>query len=469
MLPTVRVHMVAERPTIAIYVPQRYAKGNYKRDSFHTRLHRGIHVVKDALERAGREVGYCSMSTAHDYDVVLVSMTDALDWFPFIEERRQWAESSTIVIAGGAGFLNVRPFLQWFDIGVFGRAEGIIVPLVDAISKGEEFSHPSVCYSKTFDPFDDFQVSQSSVPYPHPVQPPPANHRDAGKDAWVEGPLGCKRKCWFCAYTWHRQPLAGVEDPSYEGEATEATMLDLDPATAASWPFIRHVGLDGLSQRLRFAMNKRITREMFWAWFGGLAASGKKPHQVKLYNVVGIPSEETDEWFEHLDDLARIDSALPDADPKWSIVLQSTPFMSMPATPAAVWPMSKRNYRGLVSRTLQKPGMPGNTYFQGRALWAVESSGTESLATAMVRALALRGIEEDASLAERIATTRRFWTARMGARVANMEKYGDMDRLFKAYTWETVPTRYLHTYGKLERMRVAVPARVAVEAEAVKV
>tara|TARA_Y100000310_G_scaffold219666_1_gene221061 strand:- start:1545 stop:2930 length:1386 start_codon:yes stop_codon:yes gene_type:complete len=454
--------MVAERPTIAIYVPQRYTKGDYKRDSFHTRLHRGIHIVKDALERAGREVEYCSMATAHRYAIVLVSMTDGIDWFPFIEERRQWVESSTVVVVGGAGLLNVRPFLQWFDIGVFGRAEGIIAPLVDAIYKGEEFDHPSVCYSETFDPSDDFEVSQSSVPYPHSVQlmPSPANRRDTGKEGWVEAPLGCKRKCWFCAYTWHRKPLAGVDDPSYAtGEDTEATMLDLDPATAASWPHIRHVGLDGLSQRLRFAMNKRITRAMFWAWFGGLAASGKKPHQVKLYNVVGIPSEDTDEWFEHLDDLARIDSALPDADPAWSIVLQSTPFMPMPATPAAVWPMSKRNYRGLVSRTLQKPGMPGNTYFQGRALWAVESSGTESLATAMVRALTLRGVEEDADLVERIAVSRRFWTGRMQARAANMERHGDMDRLFRAYTWDDLPTRYLKTYGALDRMRVQVPTR----------
>ena len=118
---------------VAVYVQGRYAKPAYKVEFYDTRAWPGLELVCHALRSAGIEVEYCSAATVDRYKVVLVSITSGCDWHPFVAERLRWKEHGT-VIAGGAGLLNVRPFLRWVDVFCFGRAEDYIVPLVKAAS-----------------------------------------------------------------------------------------------------------------------------------------------------------------------------------------------------------------------------------------------------------------------------------------------------------------------------------------------
>jgi len=124
----------------------------------------------------------------------------------------------------------------------------------------------------------------------------------------------------------------------------------------------------------------------------------------------------------------------------------------MPATPAATWPMSYHNYRGRVCRYLRSEEHVGQLFYEGRNLWAVESLGTESLATHILDALALRGVESDAEAVARFACSRRFWTASVARRVAMLERYLDVPRLFHSYIWEEFPTRYLRSYTVPEKI-----------------
>ena len=176
---------------VAVYVQGRYAKPAYKVESYDTRAWPGLELVCHALRAAGIEVEYCSAATVGRYKVVLVSITSGCDWHPFVRERLRWKDHGT-VIAGGAGLLNVRPFLRWADVFCFGRAEDYIVPVVKAALAGEKHEHLSVCYAAEFDADRTWLIDAGRQLYPHPV--PLAN----GK-MWVEAASGCQRKCLFCA------------------------------------------------------------------------------------------------------------------------------------------------------------------------------------------------------------------------------------------------------------------------------
>jgi hypothetical protein len=104
---------------ICAYVQERYAKQTYSNENFNRRAWVGLQVIIDVLARAGHTVEYAGIATVHEYDVVLVSLTSDCDWWPYIAERVRWKPGKYKVIIGGAGLLNIRPFMNWFDVAVF--------------------------------------------------------------------------------------------------------------------------------------------------------------------------------------------------------------------------------------------------------------------------------------------------------------------------------------------------------------
>lgn len=153
-------------PKIAIYIQKKYAKPAYKTESYDVRAWPGIEMVRDDLERHGYPVGYCDRGTVTDYDVILMSITAACDWYPFIAERVKWPRGNYKVLMGGAGLLNVRPFLEYFDAVVFGRAEGLTHLVIDSLVGEYELDNPSVCYAQSVHPHvrgDDLGVSPSWI------------------------------------------------------------------------------------------------------------------------------------------------------------------------------------------------------------------------------------------------------------------------------------------------------------------
>ena len=181
----------------AIYIQRQYAKANYKTESFGVRLFAGVEVVADALRRGGVDVGYCTMDTVSRYDIILVSITAQCDWWPYIAERELWPKGKYRVIVGGAGVLNVRPFLRWFDVCVWGRAEGVIMDVVRNIDDCHGM-HGCVAMSSRFSSAEHYQIMQASEPYPYEIE---IGEHTRKAQRWQETGIGCRRKCRFCAYT----------------------------------------------------------------------------------------------------------------------------------------------------------------------------------------------------------------------------------------------------------------------------
>lgn len=436
---------------ICAYVQEAYSKANYKNECMDTRQFVGLRVVIDCLERAGYSVEYAGLATVHQYDVVLVSLTADCDWWTFISERQRWRKGGYKVLVGGAGVLHVAPFLPWFYAAMLGRGENLIVPLIQGIESGDRWESESVLYSDTFSEDKIYRLAQVDIQYPHPIKL--SENRN-----FCEGAIGCNHKCLFCGYTWQRKFVSPheyyrMEDSLFGNIADkERAMLDLDKDPGSiDFSHLRTTAIDGFSERLRVGVNKPITRRIIHNFLVAMINSPAKPHQLKFYNICGYPTETDEDWMEFLDELRLADEATDRRERQWSIVLHSTPFRAMPATPMACAPMSKRNYRGLIGGKLGA-GLKGNLIYQGKNLWAVESMGTDSLSTVMLSAIAHRGSREDSENIGRLCATKKFWSASASVREKTLERYFDMDRLFGAFTPETLPSRYLRTYAKVEKM-----------------
>lgn len=435
---------------ICAYVQEAYSKANYKNECMDTRQFVGLRVVIDCLERAGYEVDYAGIATVHQYDVVLVSLTADCDWWTFISERLRWRRGDYKVLVGGAGVLHVSPFFPWFYAAMFGRGENLIVPLVRGIETGNRWENESVLYTDTFCEDNIYKIAQVDAQYPHTIKL--SEHRQ-----FCEGAIGCNHKCLFCGYTWQRKFVSlyeyyRMEDSLFGNIADkERAMLDLDEdPRSVDFSHLRTTAIDGFSERLRCGVNKPITRQIMHNFLVTMINSPAKPHQIKFYNICGYPTETDDDWMEFLEELRIADDATERKEKQWSIVLHSTPFRAMPATPMACAPMSKRNYRGLIGRKLGA-GLKGNLIYQGKNLWAVESMGTDSLATVMLSAIAHRGSRDDAENVERLCATKKFWSAPASVKEKTLERYFDMDKLFGAFTPEDLPSRYIRTYLPVER------------------
>jgi radical SAM superfamily enzyme YgiQ (UPF0313 family) len=224
-------------------------------------------------------------------------------------------------------------------------------------------------------------------------------------------------------------------------------MADLIRIPTEQWQaeaLLRITALDGMSQRLRYQANKRISREMFREVLTRLATI-EKPHQLKIYNIVGYPNETIEDWQEYIEDINQVDSKQPKGK-QWQLLSHYTPFRAMPNTPSAIWPMSYQEYRGKVAKALKSPSMPGNVFYQGNKFWAVEGMGTESLPTVIQSAICLRGTEDDSDKIMRLARTSKYLGASTFAKRVTLEREFDVGRLFQSYTWESLPTRYISTY-----------------------
>ena len=436
---------------ICAYVQEFYAKANYKNECMDARQFVGLRVIIDCLERAGYEVDYAGIATVHQYDIVLVSLTSDCDWWSFVDERTRWQSGHYKVIIGGAGLLHITPFLPFGDYFMFGRGEDLIAPLVRGIEQDGGYEHESIACSETFSPDRIYKMAQTDRPY---------LHRIALSDTrnFEEGPIGCNHKCFFCGYTWHRRFVS--PDKYYHMEDTlfgniadkERAMLDLhEEPSSVDFAHLRTTAIDGMSERLRRMINKPITREIMLEFLDAMLCYEGKAHQIKFYNIVGYPTETDEDWFEFLDTLREADERAPKRDKQWSIVLHSTPFRPMPATPMACEPMSYRNYRGELGRVLG-PELKGNLIYQGKSLWSVESMGTESLPTVVLSAICHRGTESDTEAIIRVARSRKFQSASTAVKLATLEKYFDVGTLFGRFTPETLPSRYLRTYAKVEKM-----------------
>lgn len=305
------------------YYPEKKRSDN---NSFEGNYNIGANVIMDVLRRKEIVCDICTPDTAHNYSVVLISITseyDCIALYKAVALLPSWQEGRTFkVVAGGAGLQNPTAIRKYIDYGVFGRAETIIHPLIDCVMGGGTFTHPSVMNLPALSPVN---LAQSNDLYPHDIYL--GNGR--GCRQWKESFIGCPNKCLFCHYTWARK-RAGSGQTYYQGDLTmkrsiECLWKDI-PKINEKQGRIR-TAIDGFSERLRMAYGKKITNQEIIDGINHLG-SFEGTTVVLAYNISNMPHESEE-------DREELYSTVRQAAPKNRVIVvfQSTPFRPSVLTP----------------------------------------------------------------------------------------------------------------------------------------
>lgn len=437
---------------ICAYVQERYAKQTYKNECLDTRQFVGLRIIIDCLEKAGYTVDYAGIATVHTYDVVLVSLTAFCDWWSFIDERMQWQKGKYKVCVGGAGVLHIAPFTHIADYFMIGRGEDLIVPLIKAIENGDDIDNESIVSSKTFSPEKSYYIKQANKSYETPIQLYKG-------EPWQEGKIGCNHRCLFCSYTWSRKQnfqgaFAWDSGGTIDMTERECALLDYKSGQyKVNWKMIRTTAIDGSSERLRWGVNKKIKNSVIQDFLRDAVESDAKPHIVRLFNIVGYPTENTEDYAELVKVFREADESIQtESKPtKWVFGLQNNHFIPYPATPMACAPFSLKDYRDCMIKELQSH-LPKRRLFSGKHIDLVEGQLEECLSTVVMNVIVARADEKDAENIIRLACFKKFWSSTNDVKMATLCKYFNLDKLCGAYKPNELPSRYLHTYAQVEKM-----------------
>lgn len=313
-----------------LIIPDWQKNGRILNQSFDGVGNTGAYVIIHQLRRAGLEVGFCTADTADEYDVVCISITSSFDILSLCKElrfNRKWRRGvrKFRTICGGSGLKNPFPLLEYVDRFWFGRCDAEAVDWVT----DKDYQHPSIM---DWDNPRECVVNQAKTLYPVAVK--------TGKGLWRENFIGCPNKCGFCFYSWTHRNI----------QQNEHFMLNVHPGQMEidlrNWDvlnaetIVAHVtvGLDGVSERIRLAINKRITDDMLIelierhnrAVYDRVGAG--KTYRLQLYNISGYETE-TMADFSKLAEVLR--TAAKTAKARVHCVIHSTPLSPEPMTPLA--------------------------------------------------------------------------------------------------------------------------------------
>lgn len=415
-------------------------------DSF---INLGINIIAREIEKHyGITANYCSIEDINDYDIILISLTSPLDVYNLVltfAKHGLTADSvSPAIVIGGAGNLNCKTYLEYGDYFVFGRGEKAIIDVIENYLNPRH-PLPSSVFKRGESSFvDTYTIAQADEMYPEAI----GNTR--------ETMLGCPNKCKFCLYTYTRKHIGGskYEDSGFYRSSQEMLLKDLDAKSGSRFTS----SIDGFSERLRLAFAKPVTDKLIRQKLTEVAEERKTTHiSLKLFQIIGFPTETDDERKAFIDLLKDIDK---DARPGRVILMfVCTPFNADPFTPAQYLPIDiSKEWRNELSSWATADGFT----FKGQAFEVYFNPiGTPSILTNIKYMIVHRGGIDDANLVKDLVLDPKFKKMRSFDSVKHiMENYPGSEKFIRQYDigdrgeWGYMDTYLSHEHIDREAKRL---------------
>jgi len=307
-------------------------KKRAKRESTHfdSLKYLGIKAVMKEIDRKKHTVDFISALDLNDCDYVLVPIHSYQDIHNLVRAVSPYKKKRKAkIIVGGQGVVNVKAYLDYIDIAVFGRAEGQINEILEGGS-------PENVLIVKKDP--DLEKSY--------VYRQPQYLVDGEKN------VGCRNKCYFCYYSWTHKlfcPVKNYNSTVFDECSTEDDIKSLK--VTGSGHYI--TAIDGFSEESRLRVNKKITNlDLETKIKEFLSVKAEKKIFIKIYTIAGFPWEQIgDDYIDELKGvIERADG--PVASAGLSLYFQVTPFSPSPLTPMQY---SKPNFSVDFRRYFQDP------------------------------------------------------------------------------------------------------------------
>lgn len=302
----------------------------------------GALVIKKELELNGYTVDICTYEKAHNYELVMVSMTSTLDLYEFYAsmKKAKWQNRKFIALLGGFGCQNPFALEDFIDWAFFGRAEYIITEVVDKLLNNDSIDYefmtplknPRVTFARPVQSLYDFTVKYGK-----------------NNSEWQEEFTGCPYTCKFCHYTWNRKNVRNGDPHKYlnDGISTGSKEVMLMDVVDYEEKLGRvTAGMDGYSERLRFLFGKPITWEIMEGALDHMA-SFKGNSYMKIYNICNFPTETQEDEQEFIDFCRGYISSTSKKDGILSVEVFNTAFRPsintpMERMPARLFPEARR-------------------------------------------------------------------------------------------------------------------------------
>lgn len=317
---------------VAFLVYKPIIEGRRKNQSFDGLSNIGCYMLIDVLAKNNIIVDFCSVDSAHKYDIVMVSFTsiyDILAYYKQVARHKNFKKPRKFkIIGGGFGMQNPIAISEYLDYAWFGRCENEIY---DIIKSNLEFEHPSLMNLKNI---KNVFINQVTNLYNKEII---LRTNDATHNKYKENMLGCHNKCFFCHYTFARNHVKINNSSDYfvssYSQGQELDMFNIKHFN----PNIQNatVGMDGISEELRYFVNKRISNELvanFILDISNLSIDKNKTFLLRLYNITGYEIETENDYNEFKELLHSIENKL---QKRIVLVLQNTPLHPSPLTPIA--------------------------------------------------------------------------------------------------------------------------------------
>lgn len=302
----------------------------------------GLRIVLNEIKKHySIDVPLVTYESVHKFDIVLVSIHSVEDFWAqaYTFYNRLKGQRKGIWIAGGSAVQNINPLVEMFDHIVIGRAENIIIPLLQSVLNNIEFVHESVVNTCDYHENKEYKISYVEELYKEKI----------GKEK--ETMLGCKYNCAYCRYRIaSKPPNMRKFDKLTTMPGNEETFWELDIKSAA----YHTTSLDGLTERIRFAVTKHISNQAIIDKFREFSKSIKRIN-LKVYLIVGYPHNPELNFNELKEVFTEISEFL--TDQKYVVRFHMTPFSAEPGTPMQWEKVNiEQNYNQLMKEYRQELG-----------------------------------------------------------------------------------------------------------------
>lgn len=382
----------------------------------------GALAIKKELENNGYSVDICTYETAHQYQLVLVSMTSTWDIYEFYKSMKKanWQSRKFKALIGGFGCQNPFALEDFIDYAFFGRAENIITEVCEKLLSNEKIDYPFITTLKN-----------PKVSIARPVQKLYDFELKYGKNnaIWKEEFTGCPFKCKFCHYTFNRKNVRKGDPNKYVNDgissgSKEIMLMDvidyedkLGRVTA---------GLDGYSERLRFLYGKPITWEIMENALDHLA-SFKGNSYMKIYNISNFPTETEKDEQEFLNFCKEYVKNTSKADGILSVEVFNTAFRPSINTPMERMPVS-------LFPTARRENL---LIAKGKGIVIKYTHLIQGAYMHLADVIAIRyNVKEHKQLIDFIATDKKFNKLNNKAKLDYLLNHIDITPFIREYSWD---------------------------------
>jgi len=316
---------------VAFLVYSSWSESRRTNNSFDGSSNIGCYMLIDVLARNNIIVDFCSVDSAHKFDIVMVSFTsiyDILAYYKQVARHKNFKKPRKFkIIGGGFGMQNPIAISEYLDYAWFGRCENEIY---DIIKSNLEFEHPSLMNLKNI---KNVFINQVSNLYPYDIK---LNSSDKSHNNYKEKSLGCPHKCFFCHYSFSRKNYIkdnNLYNISLYSSSQEVDMFNIDKVNYKIPRII--TAIDGIDEPLRYFVNKRISNELIKHFILELSSRTEvkgKAVFLTLYNITNYEIE----TIEHYNNFKKLLISIePLLKKRIVLVLHSTPLHPSPLTPMA--------------------------------------------------------------------------------------------------------------------------------------